>query len=202
MGKGRIDLDAMFAVHHPVTVIPQARKLFAPPSDGNGNATVCVCLEAQVVVSCCDAEDKSTRRRAAATRAAYSRCHNPYRRCPSATDFGGCLGSYAARAWWPGYAAAILLPPGNRCQECAQRRPLAVVHHHPLRVLVPLGWADPVAFFLAGVKRPSNLPNAVCSARSHRHTCISIRCTPHLSNRRRPVPYFHPFAVKEPALNV
>jgi hypothetical protein len=37
----------------------------------------------------------------------------------------------------------------------SQRKTLAVDHHHPLRALAPLGFADSVAPFLAGAKLPS-----------------------------------------------
>jgi hypothetical protein len=44
---------------------------------------------------------------------------------------------------------------GSRVKEVSQRKTLAVDHHHPLRPLAPLGFADPVAPFLAGAKLPS-----------------------------------------------
>jgi hypothetical protein len=44
---------------------------------------------------------------------------------------------------------------GRRVQVLSQRNTRAVDHHHPLRPLAPLGFADLVAPFLAGAKLPS-----------------------------------------------
>ena len=44
---------------------------------------------------------------------------------------------------------------GRRVQVVPQRNSLAVNHHHPLRALPPLGFADERAPFLAGAKLPS-----------------------------------------------
>jgi hypothetical protein len=44
---------------------------------------------------------------------------------------------------------------GRRVQVLSQRNTRAVDHHHPLRPLAPLGFADFVAPFLAGAKLPS-----------------------------------------------
>jgi hypothetical protein len=44
---------------------------------------------------------------------------------------------------------------GRRVQVVSQRKTLAVDHHHPLRPLAPLGFADFIAPFLAGAKLPS-----------------------------------------------
>ncbi len=44
---------------------------------------------------------------------------------------------------------------GRRVQVVSQRKTLAVDHHHPLRPLAPLGFADFSAPFLAGAKLPS-----------------------------------------------
>ena len=44
---------------------------------------------------------------------------------------------------------------GRRVQVVSQRKTLAVDHHHPLRPLAPLGFADCVAPFFAGAKLPS-----------------------------------------------
>lgn len=43
----------------------------------------------------------------------------------------------------------------GRVQVDSQRKTLAVDHHHPLRALAPLGFADSRAPFLAGAKLPS-----------------------------------------------
>ena len=44
---------------------------------------------------------------------------------------------------------------GSRVKEVSQRNTLAVDHHHPLRPLAPLGFADSTAPFFAGAKLPS-----------------------------------------------
>src|SRR5271157_498893 len=44
---------------------------------------------------------------------------------------------------------------GSRVKVVSQRKTLAVDHHHPLRPLAPLGFADGGAPFLAGAKLPS-----------------------------------------------
>ncbi len=44
---------------------------------------------------------------------------------------------------------------GSRVKVVSQRKTLAVDHHHPLRALPPLGFADSAAPFLAGAKLPS-----------------------------------------------
>jgi hypothetical protein len=44
---------------------------------------------------------------------------------------------------------------GRSVKVVSQRKTLAVDHHHPLRALAPLGFADSAAPFLAGAKLPS-----------------------------------------------
>jgi hypothetical protein len=44
---------------------------------------------------------------------------------------------------------------GGRVKVVSQRKTLAVDHHHPLRPLAPLGFADSIAPFFAGAKLPS-----------------------------------------------
>jgi len=78
-------------------------------------------------------------------------------------------------------------PRAGRDQLASQRNTLAVDHHHPLRALAALGFADALAPFLAGAKLPSrndslqsNLPRWSSSLRNCRqiwsHTSRSSQC--------------------------
>ena len=82
----------------------------------------------------------------------------------------------------------------SRLQELSQRNTLAVDHHHPLRALAPLGFADARAPFFAGAKLPStklsrqsSCPRASSSARSCRHTSRQTPWPSHNCNRRQQV---------------
>jgi len=79
-------------------------------------------------------------------------------------------------------------------QVVSQRNTLAVDHHHPLRALAALGFADAVAPFLAGAKLPSmklslqsNWPCSSSSARNRRHTLSQTSCSSHKRRRRQQV---------------
>jgi len=79
-------------------------------------------------------------------------------------------------------------------QVVSQRNTLAVDHHHPLRALAPLGFADPVAPFLAEAKLPSmklslqsSWPRRSNSARNCRHTLSHTSCSSHRRKRRQQV---------------
>jgi hypothetical protein len=68
----------------------------------------------------------------------------------------------AASSMWPSYPDRgerrrdeLDLRGGSRRKVVSQRKTLAVDHHHPLRALAPLGFADSLAPFLAGAKLPS-----------------------------------------------
>jgi hypothetical protein len=83
---------------------------------------------------------------------------------------------------------------GCRTKVLSQRKTLAVDHHHPLRALAPLGFADAAAPFLAGAKLPStklslqsSWPRASSSARNWRHTSSQTSCSSHNCNRRQQV---------------
>ncbi len=54
---------------------------------------------------------------------------------------------------------------GRRVQVVSQRKTLAVDHHHPLRALSPLGFADFFAPFFAGAKLPSRNASLQSSCR-------------------------------------
>ena len=80
----------------------------------------------------------------------------------------------------------------GRLQELSQRNTLAVDHHHPLRALAALGFANAVAPFLAGAKLPSTKlslqskrPRASSSARNCRHTSNQTSCSSHNCKRRQ-----------------
>ena len=82
----------------------------------------------------------------------------------------------------------------GRLQELSQRNTLAVDHHHPLRALASLGFADARAPFLAGAKLPStklslqsNWPRASSSDRNCRHTSNQTSCSSHNCKRRQHV---------------
>jgi hypothetical protein len=82
----------------------------------------------------------------------------------------------------------------GRFQELSQRNTLAVDHHHPLRALAPLGFADARAPFLAGAKLPStklslqsSRPRASSSQRNWRHTANHTSCSSHNRKRRQQV---------------
>jgi hypothetical protein len=79
-------------------------------------------------------------------------------------------------------------------QVVSQRNTLAVDHHHPLRALAALGFADTAAPFLAGAKLPSiklslqsSWPRASSSARKRRHTLSQTSCASHKRSRRQHV---------------
>lgn len=69
------------------------------------------------------------------------------------------LGSTSTLPWHPHLLERALhqrhLGRRGAVQEVSQRNTLAVDHHHPLRALAALGFADAVAPFLAGAKLPS-----------------------------------------------
>ena len=83
---------------------------------------------------------------------------------------------------------------GGRVQVLSQRNTLAVDHHHPLRALAPLGFADARAPFLAGAKLPStklslqsSRPRASSSAKNCRQILSQIPRASHRCNRRQHV---------------
>jgi hypothetical protein len=76
----------------------------------------------------------------------------------------------------------------------SQRKTLAVDHHHPLRPLTPLGFADSRAPFLAGAKLPSRNASLHCncgrsfnSARKARQTASQTPCSSQRCSRRQQV---------------
>ena len=84
----------------------------------------------------------------------------------------------------------------GRCRGngASQRNTLAVDHHHPLRALPPLGWADAVAPFFAGAKlasikasSQSRRPLASSRDRNVRHIFSQISCSSQAFSRRQQV---------------
>jgi len=82
----------------------------------------------------------------------------------------------------------------GRVKSHSQRKTRAVDHHHPLRPLAPLGFADGVAPFLAGAKLPSKKASLhfTCwrsfnSARNARQRVSQTSCSSQSRNRRQQV---------------
>jgi hypothetical protein len=77
---------------------------------------------------------------------------------------------------------------GSRVKVVSQRNTRAVDHHHPLRPLAPLGFADPGAPFFAGAKLPSRNDslhfNCCCSFNSARNARQIVSQTPCSSQSR------------------
>jgi hypothetical protein len=76
----------------------------------------------------------------------------------------------------------------------SQRKTFAVDHHHPLRALAPLGFADTCAPFFAGAKLPSakaslqsNWPRSSSSARKARQARSHTPCSSQRRSRRQHV---------------
>jgi hypothetical protein len=76
----------------------------------------------------------------------------------------------------------------------SQRKTLAVDHHHPLRPLAPLGFADACAPFWAGAKLPSRNASLHCncwrsfnSARNARQIVSQTPCSSQSRSRRQQV---------------
>ena len=83
---------------------------------------------------------------------------------------------------------------GSRVKEVSQRKTRAVDHHHPLRPLAPLGFADASAPFFAGAKLPSrnaslqfNCWRSFNSLRNARQTSNQISCSSQSRSRRQQV---------------
>jgi hypothetical protein len=83
---------------------------------------------------------------------------------------------------------------GGRVKVVSQRKTRAVDHHHPLRALAPLGFADSRAPFLAGAKLPSrndslhfNCWRSFNSPRKARQIASQIPCSSQSRNRRQQV---------------
>jgi len=83
---------------------------------------------------------------------------------------------------------------GSRVKVVSQRKTRAVDHHHPLRPLAPLGFADSRAPFFAGAKLPSRNAslhfNWWCSfnsPRKARQTSSQISCSSQSRSRRQQV---------------
>ena len=83
---------------------------------------------------------------------------------------------------------------GGRVKVVSQRKTLAVDHHHPLRPLAPLGFADAGAPFLAGAKLPSrndslhfNCWRSFNSARNVRQIASQTPCSSQSRSRRQQV---------------
>lgn len=83
---------------------------------------------------------------------------------------------------------------GRRVQVVPQRNSLAVNHHHPLRALPPLGFADAFAPFFAGAKLPSikaslqsNCFFSSSSERNALHTWTHTPCSSQSFNLRQQV---------------
>jgi len=83
---------------------------------------------------------------------------------------------------------------GGRVKEVSQRKTRAVDHHHPLRPLAPLGFADSGAPFFAGAKLPSrndslhfNCCFSFNSARNARQIASQTPCSSQSRNRRQQV---------------
>lgn len=83
---------------------------------------------------------------------------------------------------------------GRRVQVLSQRNTRAVDHHHPLRPLAPLGFADFAAPFLAGAKLPSTNDSLHCSCwrslsspRNVRQIFSQTSCSSQSRSRRQQV---------------
>jgi hypothetical protein len=83
---------------------------------------------------------------------------------------------------------------GSRVKVVSQRKTLAVDHHHPLRPLAPLGFADSAAPFLAGAKLPSikdslhfNCWRSFSSPRKARQIASQTPCSSQSRRRRQQV---------------
>ena len=83
---------------------------------------------------------------------------------------------------------------GGRVKVVSQRKTLAVDHHHPLRPLAPLGFADSPAPFFAGAKLPSRNASLHCScwrsfnsARNARQIFSQTPCSSQSRSRRQQV---------------
>jgi hypothetical protein len=108
------------------------------------------------------------------------------------------LGTTTPRAWdadlCQGFGDQLHFCWRRAVQVVSQRNTLAVDHHHPLRALAALGFADSVAPFLAGAKLPSiklslqsSWPRASSSVRKRRHTLSQTSCSSHKRSRRQQV---------------
>ncbi len=109
----------------------------------------------------------------------------------------------------PGTTAAVPVPYADRRERrrdeldfrrgcsvkvVSQRNTLAVDHHHPLRALAPLGFADSAAPFLAGAKLPSikaslhfNCWRSFNSPRKARQIVSQTSCSSQSRNLRQQV---------------
>jgi hypothetical protein len=83
---------------------------------------------------------------------------------------------------------------GGRVKVVSQRKTRAVDHHHPLRSLAPLGFADSRAPFFAGAKLPSmkdslhfNCCRSFNSPRKARQILSQIPCSSQSRSRRQQV---------------
>jgi len=83
---------------------------------------------------------------------------------------------------------------GSRVKVVSQRKTRAVDHHHPLRPLAPLGFADASAPFFAGAKLPSRNASlqfscwrSFNSPRKARQITSQISCSSQSRNRRQQV---------------
>jgi len=83
---------------------------------------------------------------------------------------------------------------GSRVKVVSQRKTRAVDHHHPLRPLAPLGFADASAPFFAGAKLPSRNASlqfscwrSFNSPRNARQITSQISCSSQSRNRRQQV---------------
>jgi len=83
---------------------------------------------------------------------------------------------------------------GRSVKVVSQRNTRAVDHHHPLRPLAPLGFADSAAPFFAGAKLPSkkaslqfNCWRSFNSPRKVRHIWSQIPCSSQSRSRRQQV---------------
>jgi len=94
----------------------------------------------------------------------------------------------SASAWHSNVVQRFLeeldLARGRRVQVVSKRNTLAVDHHHPLRALAPLGFADAFAPFFAGAKLPStklsdqsNWPFSSSSERKDRQASSQMSCS-------------------------
>jgi hypothetical protein len=82
----------------------------------------------------------------------------------------------------------------GRVKVVSQRKTLAVDHHHPLRPLAPLGFADSCAPFLAGAKLPSRNASLHCdcwrsfnAARNARQIASQTPCSSQSRSRHQQV---------------
>jgi len=83
---------------------------------------------------------------------------------------------------------------GCNVKVVSQRKTRAVDHHHPLRPLAPLGFADSIAPFFAGAKLPSKNDSlhfscwrSFSSPRNARQICSQTPCSSQSRNRRQQV---------------